>query len=154
MSVYYVPSLQPIEFPRFRALCNDGLADTFEDWSVAQAYRRRALAAEGHHIIGVYVAPADLDRYCRSTRSAANTAALDALATRIGTGVYDSTETYNRVRAQTVVVDDTRSGPAFAGDADAIPVPARRRHWWNSWRWPHFGRFFGRRRALAEHAAE
>ncbi|HXO02423.1 MAG TPA: hypothetical protein VN900_10230 [Stellaceae bacterium] len=145
MSVYYVPSLQPIEFARFRALNNSGLPETFEDWSVAQALRRRALAADGHHVIGVYVGPADFGRYCRSMNRAADIAALDALAMRIGTGVYDSTESYDRARAQTVVVEDTRSGPAFAGD-----VPARRRHWWSSWRRPGFLRFFGRRRPFAE----
>jgi hypothetical protein len=152
MSVYYVPSLRPIEFARFRTLCNDGLADIFEDWAIAQTLRRRALAADGHHVIGVYVAPADFDSYCRSRNCARDFVALDALATRIGTGIYDSTKTYNRVRAETVVVEDTRS-LAFAGDADAIPAPARRRHWWSSWRWLRF-RLLGRKRPFETYPAE
>jgi hypothetical protein len=154
MSLIYMPSLQPVEFPRFRALCNGGLPETFEDWTVAQTLRRRAMVVEGHHVIGVHVGPGDFERHCRSVNCAADAAALEALATRVGTRIYDRTETYYRARAETVVVEDTRSVGAPA-PIDDVPVPRRRRWWnWSSWRRPRFGRFFGRRRRLSEYPAE
>jgi hypothetical protein len=145
MSIYYLPSLQPIEFAQFRALCNGGLAETFDAWALALSGKRRGLVAGGHHVIGVPVRPAQFRHHCRTTNCAPDAVALDVLATRIGTGIYDSEAAYRRDRARIVVVEETRSGQ---------PVPsvsAARWHWWGSWRWP---RFFGRRRALAVQPGE
>ncbi|HTZ34692.1 MAG TPA: hypothetical protein VMB84_01640 [Stellaceae bacterium] len=153
MTVYYVPVLQPVEFARFRALCNDSLADDFDAWAVAQDRRRRGLVAGGHHVIGVYVAPDDFRRHCRSANCAADPAALDALATGIGRRIYEDDAAYRRARAERVVVEETRSGRSTpAATAAAAPAPRRR---WFAWRRPSFlVRIFRRRRPVAAQPAE
>ena len=150
MSVYYVPSLKPVQYADFVALCNDRIAETFEDWQVAQSLMRRDLVARGHHVVGVDVGPGDLRRYCRAMSRRADAAALSALAAQIGRDRFEPGESDERARAGTVIVENSAEQRAIFEDnrADESPIP-RKRHWWSGWRRPKFLRWLDRRRPLA-----
>ena len=151
MTVYYVAAVAPIVYPSLYRLCDGRLPDTFWDWRLREDETRRGLVANGHHVIGICVVPGDLQQYCRSMNCQADGAALNALAARFGAERYGGVESYERVRAQTVVVEDARGAPVTAGDERVLveDVPPIRRHWWQLWKRPGFAR----RRPLAVRTA-
>ncbi len=138
MAVYYVSAVTPVAYPAFFNLSDGTLPETFFEWRMLEDVARRELVAEGHHVIGIPVAPADFRDYCRSMNCRPDGVALNGLATRIGADIYERGERYERARARTVIVEDVRARPALAARGRTVLVDEApvRRHWWQFWRRP------------------
>jgi hypothetical protein len=154
MAVYYVASIAPAAYPAFYDLCDRRLPDTFGEWRVLEDLARRELVARGNHVIGLPVELVGFRNHCRSMNCPADGVALTTFATRIGNDRFGTNESYDSVRARTVVVEDTRAGPVVVEDTTAGPVIVEEaspgRHWWQFWGRP---RLLERRRPLAARTA-
>jgi hypothetical protein len=149
MAVYFVPSIAPIDYPLLYELCEGRLPATFEEWLLAEELARRELVAEGHHVIGIAVAPGDLRAHCRSLNCRADAAAMNLYVMNAGRTTYPD---YTEVRSSTVIAEDLRAQRVAAGQPAIIEtpvlvgtVPAARRRRFFGW--------FRRRPALAVRAA-
>ena len=138
MAVYYVASIAPVAYPHFYNLCDGRLPDTFEEWLLVESRARRDLVTRGHHVIGLPVEIVRFRDHCRSMNCQADRVALTTFATRIGNDRFGTYESYDAVRARTVVVEDTRAGPVVVEETRSGPVFVEevppRRHWWQFWR--------------------
>jgi hypothetical protein len=150
MAIYYVASIAPAAYPAFYDLCDGRLPPTFGEWRVVEDLARRDLVARGNHVIGLPVELVGFRDHCRSVKCRADGVALSTFATRIGNDHFGTYESYDAVRARTVVVEDTRAGPVVVEDTRAAPLIVEesppRRHWWQFWKRP---RLTERRRLLA-----
>jgi hypothetical protein len=153
MAVYYVASIAPAAYPAFYKLCDGHLPDTFAEWRVMEDLARRDLVARGNHVIGLPVDLVGFRGHCRSMNCQADGVALTAFATRSGNARFGTYESYDAVRARTVIVEDTRAGPVVVEDTGGEPVIVDggppRRHWWQFWRPARFAE----RRPLAARTA-
>jgi hypothetical protein len=154
MAVYYVASITPAAYPAFYKLCDGRLPDTFGEWRVSEDLARRDLVVRGNHVVGLPVELVGFRDHCSSMKCQADGVALTNFATRIGNDRFGTSESYDAVRARTVVVENTRAGPVVVEDARVEPAIVEeappRRHWWQFGRRP---RFLERRRPLAARAA-
>lgn len=133
MTTYYKPVGTPVTYPALRSRCGNRLPDDFFAWRMLENAERRRLVAEGHHVIGLPVMPADLDRFCRTNRCRADSAAIAAMVAWRGAEIYGTQADYEAYRASLVVVEDVRAerGPEIV---EAGPGVVRKRPWWAFWR--------------------
>jgi hypothetical protein len=132
MTTYYKPVAAPVIYPALHRLCAGRLPETFEAWRAVEIAARRDLVAQGHHVIGLPVMPADLQGFCRSNRCRADSAAMAALVARRGGEIYGTQEDYEAYRASLVVTEDVRA--ARPELVEAGPGVVRTRPWWAFWR--------------------
>jgi hypothetical protein len=133
MTNYYKPVAPPVSYAALHKLCNGCLPETFEAWRLPEIAARRELVAQGHHVTGLPVVPADLSRFCRENRCRADSAAMAALVARRGAEIYGTDEDYEAYRASLVVTEDVRAERG-AEIAEEGPGRVRRRPWWAFWR--------------------
>jgi hypothetical protein len=132
MTTYYKPVATPVEYPALYRLSRGHLPSTFEAWRLTERPVRGELVARGHHVIGLPVTATALQRFCRSNRCRADSAAMAALVAYRGAEIYGTQEDYEAYRASLVVTEDVR---AHRPDlVEAGPGIVRKRPWWAFWR--------------------
>ena len=77
MTIHYVASITPYDYPAFRQMCDDRFPETFEEWRVIEDERRWRRAASTDVFVPVQIAPDDLAEYCRTARRPIGGDALD-----------------------------------------------------------------------------